>query len=148
MAAKTILGHVRFWDPDRPEHARGAAACRFGGVLAFTEFLWPGREIDLESLCPEAEISVAAHTTRWVFRNFTMPMRSSVADRFHPGTRITNVTFVVGQDCLGRWLAVETHGLGGGVFTSRSAAVRYAATESGRSPDAVKVVGGHVRLAM
>ncbi|WP_407524019.1 hypothetical protein [Methylobacterium oryzisoli] len=47
--------------------------------------------------------------------------------------------FVVGQDRDGRWLAVEIHGLGGGIFRSRADALHYAAAETGRRPDAVRL---------
>ena len=45
--------------------------------------------------------------------------------------------FVVGRDGEGRWLAVETHGLGGGFFTTEDAAVRYARFETARRPGAI-----------
>lgn len=47
--------------------------------------------------------------------------------------------FVVGQDRFGAWVAVEAHGLAGGVFVSRDAAVRYVASECGKRRDAVRV---------
>jgi hypothetical protein len=39
--------------------------------------------------------------------------------------------FVVGQDSRGNWLAVETHGLGGGFFCSQKEAIHYAASRGG-----------------
>ena len=45
--------------------------------------------------------------------------------------------FIVGQDGLGRWVAVEIHGLGGGIFRSCKDAIHYAAGETQRRPDAV-----------
>lgn len=45
--------------------------------------------------------------------------------------------FIVGQDGLGRWIAIETHGLGGGIFRSCKDAIQYAAGETRRRPDAV-----------
>lgn len=45
--------------------------------------------------------------------------------------------FVVGQDSMGRWVAVEVHGRGGGLFRDRQSALHYAAAETGRRPDGV-----------
>lgn len=47
--------------------------------------------------------------------------------------------FVVGQDRRGAWVAVEAHGLAGGVFVSRDAAIHYVAAECGKRRDAVPV---------
>ena len=45
--------------------------------------------------------------------------------------------FLVGQDAQGRWVAIETHGLAGGLFRSRRDAIDYAAAETRGRPDAV-----------
>ncbi len=55
--------------------------------------------------------------------------------------------FVVGQDCDGHWLAVETHGLGGGIFVSRDAAWHYAWSLAGRRREAVSVAAEPIVLA-
>ena len=69
------------------------------------------------------------------------------ADRPSPVSRHdAPVAFLVGQDGEGHWLAVETHGLGGGLFRSRDTAVRYARHESQSLPGAVRVVEGPIRL--
>ena len=47
--------------------------------------------------------------------------------------------FIIGQDPDGRWVAVETHGLAGGVFRSRKDAVHYALGETLRRPDAITI---------
>ncbi len=57
-------------------------------------------------------------------------------------------SYVVGRDAEGHWLAVETHGLGGGLFTSREAAVRYASFETDRREGAVAVVAEPVTLRL
>lgn len=54
--------------------------------------------------------------------------------------------FVVGQDSRGRWVAVEIHGRGGGLFRDRQAACHYASAETGRRPDAVRVSGELIEL--
>ena len=57
-------------------------------------------------------------------------------------------SFVVGQDGQGRWVALECHGLGGGYFRSREAAVHYAATETRRRPGAVRIAAGPLAVAL
>lgn len=54
--------------------------------------------------------------------------------------------FLVGQDGAGHWLAVETHGRGGGIFNSRDKAVRYARDESHGFPGAVRFAEAPIRL--
>jgi hypothetical protein len=39
--------------------------------------------------------------------------------------------FVVGQDHSGLWVVAETHGLCGGIFSTKDAALRFAKSESG-----------------
>jgi hypothetical protein len=54
---------------------------------------------------------------------------------------VTNhLSFLVGRDRAGYWLAVERHGLGGGIFTSRKAALAYARAECCGAPGSVQVV--------
>lgn len=50
----------------------------------------------------------------------------------------TGLQFVVGQDEVGHWVVVESHGRGGGIFVNRQAALNYAAFESGQGSDAVR----------
>ncbi|WP_374545991.1 hypothetical protein [Rhodoblastus sp.] len=40
--------------------------------------------------------------------------------------------FTIGQDLQGRWIAVDSRGQDGGIFTSREAALRYVAEQTGR----------------
>lgn len=60
----------------------------------------------------------------------------------------SDASFVVGQDADGRWVAVEIHGRGGGLFSSRVAALRYAAFETDHRPQAVRMSAGHLRLPL
>ena len=55
--------------------------------------------------------------------------------------------FIVGQDQQGRWLAVETRHLGGGLFKSRQDALRYADFETGHRPGAVELAKVPLRLS-
>jgi len=50
--------------------------------------------------------------------------------------------FTICRDRHGHWLAVESHGLLGGVFVSRKAAERFALEEAGDDPERV-----HLALA-
>jgi len=59
----------------------------------------------------------------------------------------SRLRFIVGQSPEGYWLAVETHGLGGGLFRSREAAVGYVAAETGRRPGAIEVATDVLTLA-
>ncbi|WP_348644610.1 hypothetical protein [Starkeya sp. ORNL1] len=47
--------------------------------------------------------------------------------------------FLVGRDEAGRWLALEDHGLAGGIFASKEAALHYASAETGRRPGGVRL---------
>ena len=49
------------------------------------------------------------------------------------------LTFLVGRDRSGHWLALETHGLAGGIFASKDAALHYAVLETSHRPEAVHV---------
>lgn len=55
-------------------------------------------------------------------------------------------SFVVGQNRRGQWLAVECDGSCGGIFADRESAMRFAATETNRRPDAVRLAGGLIEL--
>lgn len=47
-------------------------------------------------------------------------------------------SFFVGQNATGNWVALETHGLAGGIFVSRDAALHYAEFETDHRPGAVR----------
>jgi hypothetical protein len=57
-------------------------------------------------------------------------------------------TFVVGQDREGHWVVLETHGLGGGLFASREAALRYAVSETSHRTNAVQIATEPVELRL
>jgi hypothetical protein len=58
-------------------------------------------------------------------------MRASVT---LPPQTPAGAQFLVGQDERGRWLALDTRRLGGGVFRTRSDAIHFAAFETGHRP--------------
>ena len=63
-----------------------------------------------------------------------------------PSEADTAPRFVVGPDLEGHWLAVETHGFGGGIFVSRDAALGYARAECGHRPDGVALASAPLTL--
>jgi len=65
--------------------------------------------------------------------NFENRLAAQAADLSPAAT-----SFVVGQNATGNWVAIETHGLAGGIFLSREAALHYAAFETDHRPGAVQ----------
>ena len=57
-----------------------------------------------------------------------------------------SLRFLVGRDAQGHWLAVKTHGRGGGIFCDRAAALRYAVFETGHRARAVRVTAKTLSL--
>ena len=57
-------------------------------------------------------------------------------------------SYIVGQDGQGRWVALESHGLGGGYFRSREAAFQYAVGRTGRRAGAVRLSAEPLRIAL
>jgi hypothetical protein len=47
--------------------------------------------------------------------------------------------FIIGQDAAGQWLALETHRLGGGLFTSCQNAIRFVESETGHRAGAYEL---------
>jgi hypothetical protein len=56
--------------------------------------------------------------------------------------------FLVGKDSRGRWVAQKQHGLTGGLFVNREAALKFALFENGNRPEAVITVPGTFELDM
>jgi hypothetical protein len=48
-----------------------------------------------------------------------------------------NTIVLIGKNSRGQWVAREPNGLYGGLFVSRTAAVRYALFENGHHPEAI-----------
>ena len=53
-----------------------------------------------------------------------------------------DICLVVGQDLGGHWLVCENHGLIGGIFVSRDAAMRFAREELCAFPGATIIFAG------
>lgn len=76
---------------------------------------------------------LTAHTARHASpADLPPPMQGLV-----PGLAASAPSFVIGRNAQGQWLAVETHGLGGGIFRTCGHALSYAAFETGHRPQAV-----------
>jgi hypothetical protein len=56
--------------------------------------------------------------------------------------------FLVGQDSHGHWVVQDERGLCGGLFVDRSKAIRFAMDETGRRPQAIRLVPGILELDM
>ncbi|TXN08251.1 hypothetical protein FV222_01030 [Methylobacterium sp. WL103] len=68
-----------------------------------------------------------------------MPVTIPVAAIFSEAAQSPSTRFIVGQDPQGHWVAMEVHGLGGGLFRSRHDALHYATDLTDRRPDAVVI---------
>jgi hypothetical protein len=56
--------------------------------------------------------------------------------------------FFIGQNRRGNWVAKMKHGLIGGLFINRAAALKFALFENGNHPEAVVAVPGVLELDM
>jgi hypothetical protein len=56
--------------------------------------------------------------------------------------------FLVGRDSRGHWVVQDERGLCGGLFVDRSKAIRFAMDETGRRPQAIRLVPGILELDM
>jgi hypothetical protein len=54
--------------------------------------------------------------------------------------------FLIGQNRRGNWVATMKHGLIGGLFINRAAALKFALFENGNHPEAVVAVPGVLEL--
>ena len=57
-------------------------------------------------------------------------------------------TFLVGRDSRGHWVVQDERGLCGGLFVDRNKAIRFAMDETGKRPQAIKLVPGVFELDM
>ncbi|MCJ2089722.1 RAG2 PHD domain containing protein [Methylobacterium sp. E-005] len=69
----------------------------------------------------------------------TVALNASLSSQPSAGTPLS---YLVGQDGEGHWVAVEAGGRAGGIFRSRQDAIRYACVETGCRPDDVKLAAG------
>lgn len=75
-----------------------------------------------------------------------MPVPLPDASIIATAPQAASTSFIVGQDPQGHWVAVETHGLGGGLFRTRHDAIHYAVDITGHRQDAVVIATGRIEL--
>lgn len=78
----------------------------------------------------------------------SMPVTIPVATIVSEAAQSQSMRFIVGQDPQGRWVAMEVHGLGGGLFRTRHDALHYATDVTDRRPDAVVISTDRVELRL
>jgi hypothetical protein len=64
-----------------------------------------------------------------------------------PDAEPSNI-FLVGRDSRGHWVVQDERGLCGGLFVERGEAVRFAMDETGKRPQAIRLVPGILELDM
>ena len=74
-----------------------------------------------------------------MFTSQTVPISTTQHNRIE-------THFVIGQDKEGHWLALETHRLGGGLFTSRQSAVHFVELETGHRSGAYEFASAPLSL--
>ena len=65
-----------------------------------------------------------------------------------PSCRSRSTIVFIGRNSRGNWVAQEQGGLYGGLFVSRTAAIRYALFENGHHPEAIVAVSREIELEM
>ena len=60
--------------------------------------------------------------------------------------RSENPIFLIGKNSRGNWVVQDQNGLCGGLFIGEAAALKFALTENGNHPEAVRVVPGILEL--
>ena len=71
-----------------------------------------------------------------------IPVAAIVSEAAQP----PSARFIVGQDPQGHWVAMEVHGLGGGLFRTLHDALHYATDLTERRPDAVVISTNRVEF--
>ena len=69
----------------------------------------------------------------------SMPVAMNALQPVRPLGAQGPLSYLVGQDGDGHWVAVETGGRAGGIFRTRQDAIRYACVETGCRPDDVQL---------
>jgi hypothetical protein len=115
----------------------------------FMGFLFAGAFLRIERKCGRSYLRVRRKIAPSAQESPMKPLsRIAMATNAMVGMPAVanSLRFTVGPDAYGHWVAVEQHGLGGGIFKSREAAVHYAAQECGRRPGGVKLVSQAISL--
>ncbi|MHC2020056.1 hypothetical protein [Methylobacterium sp. SD274] len=78
----------------------------------------------------------------------SMPVAIPAAALASKAAEPPSTRFIVGQDPQGNWVAMEVHGLGGGLFRTRHDALHYATDLTGHRPDAVVMSADQIELLL
>jgi hypothetical protein len=75
-------------------------------------------------------------------------VRQIKAKRLHAQEPICSEdpNFLIGKNSLGNWVVQGQNGLCGGLFIGQAAALKFALTENGNHPEAVRLVPGVLEL--
>ena len=75
-------------------------------------------------------------------------VRQIKAKRLHAQEAICseNPIFLIGKNSRGNWVVQDQNGLCGGLFIGQAAALKFALTENGNHPEAVRLVPGVLEL--
>jgi hypothetical protein len=81
------------------------------------------------------------------------PVRTMKCKRAHTrgqeSTRAEDkLLFFVGKNSRGNWVVQDQDGLCGGLFIAQSAALKFALSENGNHPEAVRMVPGVLELSI
>jgi hypothetical protein len=71
-----------------------------------------------------------------------------MGEAYPPSTRAQSPRFRIGRDCRGNWVAQDDSGLHGGLFVSRTEALKFALFENGNRPQAIIMMPGPLELDM
>ena len=74
------------------------------------------------------------------------PQRHSQAKSCASDAAGDPIRFVIARGAANRWIVMETHGLYGGVFVSKEAAVRFADSESGDRNATLEFIREHPKF--
>ncbi|WP_158814182.1 hypothetical protein [Methylocapsa sp. S129] len=72
--------------------------------------------------------------------------KTSVEENALPAEPPEPLNFVLGRDRGGHWIVQETHGLCGGMFASKDAAIGYARFEGADRESIISIAAGPVEL--
>ena len=67
-----------------------------------------------------------------------MSISLDVAKTVQSCSKTNDLQFVIGQDLRGNWVVAEVRQRGGGIFLSREAALKYAASEWGQQLEMIR----------
>src|SRR5262245_33707808 len=110
-----------------------------------------GRPAPLYRSYEDAETHLSnsyATVSTFVAHNFDVESMCAMDKAEPPSAHRANSLFRVGKNRRGQWVVQDQTGLCGGLFVSRTEAVKFAMFENGNRPQAVIMVPGILELDM